>query len=315
MQGGISPALLGAPEQAAGVIATASVELGFLRHLNYWNSSKDFFSLTDWVLSASEEWVFLIVKDIDLAATKPLMRLWFDLAVGGVMQREEYKKYPDLLVLCDELPGLGMLPSLGKLLSQGRKYKATLAVGYQLRGQIEQLYGKEQAQEIFAGLQNKFIFRVPEPGSSQKESLTLGEQEVEEVTSNAQLGEGLVESDRNSLQQSIKTRPVVMASELQNLADMKAYVKFCEFNPCLINFDHQPYPEINEPIIRQIPPQIAPNPKTQEEGNNQELQESQESQAPELPNSNTTQNTPENNQNLEEDLQWDIDPDKEKVQE
>ncbi|NMG11264.1 type IV secretion system DNA-binding domain-containing protein [Brasilonema sp. UFV-L1] len=155
LKDGISPALLGAPEQAAGVVATTSVELGFLRYLNCWNKSEEFFSLSDWVLSQSEEWVFLIVKDIDLAATKPLLRLWVDLVVGGVLQREENKDYPHLWVMVDELPGLGFLPSLGKLLSQGRKYKSTVAAGYQTQGQIQELYGDKQAQEIFAGLQNK----------------------------------------------------------------------------------------------------------------------------------------------------------------
>ncbi len=327
LKDGISPALLGAPEQAAGVIASASVELGFLRHLNYWNKSQDFFSLTDWVLSPSEDWVFVIVKDIDLAAAKPLMRLWFDLVVGGVLQREEKAQYPHLWVVCDELPGLGILPSFGKLLSQGRKYQATMAVGYQVRGQIEQLYGKDQAQEIFAGLQNKFIFRIPEPDSAKVESLTLGEQEVEEVTSNAQLGAGIVEGDRNSLVRAIKTRPVVMAAELQNLADMKAYVKLCEFNPTLITFDYQAYPEINEPTIRQIPPQTQTASQISGNSNlpnsyspNSTIQpyenENPELQIPKVASSNPAQNTQEGNQiqeseqNLEEDLDWDIDPNK-----
>lgn len=253
LKGGISPSLLGAPEQAAGVISSASVEMNFLRHLNHSNSSQEFFSLTDWVLSPSEDWVFLIVKDIDLAATKPLLRLWVDLVVGGVLQREENNEYPHLWVVCDELPGLGVLPSLGKLLSQGRKYKSSLIAGYQVREQIEHLYGKEGGKEILAGLQNKIIFRTPDPDSAKKESLTLGEQEVIEVTSSGQLGEA-GESDRNSLQRNVKTRLVVMPSEVQNLADMKAYIKICEFDPCQISLDPQSLPQINEPSVRYLPP-------------------------------------------------------------
>lgn len=257
LDGGISPGLLGAPEQAAGVIASASVEMNFLRHLNHWNRSEDFFSITDWVLSQDEDWVFLIVKDIDLAAVKPLMRLWFDLAVGGVLQREEKKDYPHLWIVCDELPGLGVLPSFGKLLSQGRKYKATLVAGYQVQGQIRHLYGKDQAEEIFSGLQNKFIFRTPDPNASKEESATLGEQDVEEISSGIQFGASPT-SDRNSLNRAIKTRPVVMASELQNLPDLTAYVKLCEFNATRVRFDYQSYPELNEPSIREIPPTSKP---------------------------------------------------------
>jgi Type IV secretion-system coupling protein DNA-binding domain len=250
-QKGLSPSLLGAPKQAAGVIASASLELGFLKQLNHANESQEFFSLTDWVLSESEDWVFVIVKDIDLAATRPLLRLWVDLAVGGVLGREEGQDYPHLWIVGDELPGLGMLPSLGKLLSQGRKYKASVVAGYQVRGQIEQLYGKEGAREILAGLQTKIIFRTPDPSDSKDESLTLGEQETEEVSSNTQLGESLG-NDCRSLQHAIKTRPVVMPSQLQNLADMKAYLKICEFDPCLISFDYYSLPAINKPPSQQI---------------------------------------------------------------
>lgn len=321
LQGGLSPALLGAPEQAAGVIATAIVELGFLKNLNQHNKSGEFFSLTEWVLSDSQDWVFLIVKDVDLPATKALLRLWFALVIVAILQRDENKEYPHLWVVADEFAGLGILPDTDKLLSQGRKYKASMVIGYQVRGQIEQLYGKEQAEEIFAGLQNKIIFRSPDPDSSKAESLTLGEQEVEQVNSNAQLGQDLAESDRNSLQRNVQTRPVVMPSELQNLADMLAYLKICEFDPCLISFDYQVLPEINQPSLRQTPPQTmsqnptnsnSPNFKTQpNENGNSELQ------VPEMASNNPAQDTQKRNQiqestqNLEEDLDWDIDPNQE----
>jgi Type IV secretion-system coupling protein DNA-binding domain len=295
LKDGISPSLLGAPEQAAGVIATAIVELGFLKHLNSANQSQDYFSLTDWVLSKSEDWVFLIVKDLDLAASKALLRLWVDLVVGGLLQREEDQPYPHLYIVCDEYPGLGVIPSSGKLLSQGRKYKATMVAGYQLRGQIEHLYGENGAREIIAGLQNKIIFRTPLPKDAKEESLTLGEQDVEEVTSNAQLGE-LGESDRDSLQRILKTRPAVMASQLQNLADMKAYIKLCEFDPCLISFDYQSLPIINEASRRHLPTK------------NLNLPQENESQEPISEPATIESSTPESALTCEDDLQWDTDP-------
>lgn len=251
LDGGISPGLLGASEQAAGVIANASVEMNFLRHLNYWNQSEDFFSVTKWARSQDEEWVFLIVKDIDLSAAKPLLRLWFDLAVGGLLQREEKGNYPHVWLVCDELPGLGKLPSLGKLLSQGRKYRSSVIAGYQVRGQLRDLYGKEGAEELFGGLQTKLIFRTPDPNSSKEESSTLGEQDIEELTSSTQIG--VVSSDKSSLNRSIKTRPVVLPSEIQNLPDLQCYLKICYFDPAHIHFVYQEYPALNQPTQCEIP--------------------------------------------------------------
>ncbi|MDJ0718731.1 MAG: type IV secretion system DNA-binding domain-containing protein [Prochloraceae cyanobacterium] len=252
LQGGISPSLLGAPDQAAGVMATASLKLNFLRHLNHWSENKEFFSLTEWANSPGNDWVFLIVRDQDLAASKPLLRTWFDLATLGVLQREEDKENSHLWLIADELPGLGQLPTLGKLLSQGRKYKATVVAGYQTPEQLKNIYGSEGANEIFQGLQNKLIYRSPDPDTAKHNSLELGEQEVEEINSSIQFGNHPA-SDRNSVSKTIKVRPVVMPSELQNLPDLQAYIKIGQFDPTLIHFDYQRYPTINEPTCCEIP--------------------------------------------------------------
>lgn len=316
LQGGISPSLLGAPEQAAGVIATAAVELGFLKQLSQNNQNhernshdqngQNFFSLTNWVLSESAEWVFLIVKDVDFAATRTLLRLWVMLVVGAVLQRDEHKYYPHLWLFCDEFPGFGALPDIDKFISQGRKYKATMVAGYQVRGQIQHLYGIEGAKEIIAGLQNKVIFRTPDPSDAKEESLTLGEQEVEEVTSNTQLGQ-IGEKDSNSLQRGIVTRPVVLPSQLQNLADMRAYAKLCEFDPCLISFDYQTLPTDNQPSIRQIST-INTTSDDEHESENENQNSAQHLQPTSAESTNNIQG---NNPNYEDNLQWDIDPDAE----
>ena len=148
---------------------------------------------------------------------------------------------------------MGKLPTLGKLLSQGRKYQATALVGYQTSGQIEDIYGKEGAQEILQGLQNKLVFRCSDADTAKKASLELGEQDHEEVATTIQFGK-LATNDRNSLNRSIKTRPVVMASEIQNLPDLQAYIKFADLNPAKIHFDYQKYPQINQANNSEIPP-------------------------------------------------------------
>ncbi len=252
LKGGISPALIGAEEQAAGVQATALLQFNFLQYLNHWCKDSEPFQLTQWCKDSQENWIFLIVRDRDLAACKSLLRTWVDLTVLGVLQREEDKNYPHLWLIADELAGLGKLPTLGKLLSQGRKYKATALVGYQTSGQIEDIYGKDGAKEILQGLQNKFVFRCSDSDTSKKSSLQLGEQEIEEIATTIQFGK-LASNDRNSLNRSIKTRPVVMPSEIQNLPDLQAYIKFCDLNPSKIHFNYQKYPQINPPNNSEIP--------------------------------------------------------------
>lgn len=254
LKGGISPGLLGAPEQAAGVIGSAVVLLNFLQHLNHWcDRTQQFFSLTKWASSYSQNWIFLIVRDEDLAASKPLLRTWFDLTTLGVLQRDENEDYPHLWLIADELAGLGKLPTLGKLLSQGRKYKASAVLGYQTSAQIENLFGRDAAREIFQGLQNKFIYRCNDPDTAKHGSRELGDQEVEEFSKSIQFGVSPV-SDRSGLNRGTKVRPVVMPAELQNLPDLTAYVKLCHFDPTLIHFDYQHYSPRNQSTDCQVPP-------------------------------------------------------------
>ena len=265
--GGISPSLLGAPEQAAGVMSTAGLKLNFLRHLNYWaDKNKEPFSLTNWATSTEVEgWTFLIVRDEDLAAAKPLMRVWFDLATLGILQRDENQAYPHIWLIADELSGLGELPTLGKLLSQGRKYQASAVCGYQTSGQIENTFGRDGAKEIFQGLQNKVIYRCNDADTARHGSRELGDQEVEELNRGIQFGSNPI-SDRNNLNRGIKLSPVVMPAELQNLPDLHAYIKLCHFDPTQIHFDYQPHEPINPATDCEIPPN-SPKPNKPKDNN------------------------------------------------
>ena len=137
---------------------------------------------------------------------------------------------------------------------------------YQTSGQIEDLYGQDGAKEILQGLQNKFVFRCSDPDTSKKASLELGEQELEEISTSIQFGQ-LNSSDRNSLNRSIKTRPVVMPSQIQNLPDLQAYIKLCHLNPTLIHFEYRSIPQINLPNNSEIPEHYLLNSTQQPEAN------------------------------------------------
>jgi Type IV secretion-system coupling protein DNA-binding domain len=254
LQGGISPALLGSGRQAEGVIGTTILKLSFLRKLNHWCDPRQTpFSITDWATNQDESWVYLIVRDQDLPSSRDLLRLWVDLAVLGLLQRDENKDYPRLGIVADEMPGIGKLPGLGKLASQGRKYKGFFIGGWQAPSQIEGLWGKEGAKEIFQGLQTKLVFRSSDPDEAKYGSGLLGEQEIEEITQSVQFGTATT-SDRNSLNRAIKMTPTVMSSEIEFLDDLKAYVKIVKYNPCLIKFEPKEYPAVNQPTDCEIPP-------------------------------------------------------------
>lgn len=160
------------------------------------------FSLTRWATSSSNEWVFLIVPVYNLAELSPLLRLWFELAVDGVLQRDVSSADPHFWLVADELPAIGKIPSLEKLLAQARRYKASVVAGYQVSSQLQNIYGRAAAEAIIHNLQNKICFRNPEPSTAMELDLP--------------------------------------ARELQNLSTLQAYLKIYSFAPTRIQFDAWP---------------------------------------------------------------------------
>ncbi len=156
IEGGFSTAFLRQPDQVAGVQAMAVSQMNFLQHLNFRNQEREPFSLTQWATSPSNEWVFLLVRVQDLAESSPLLRLWFELAILGVLQRDDVTSdAPHLWLIADELPELGKLSSVVRLLAQTRPHKASVVASYVTANQLENIYGRDEAATILQGFQNK----------------------------------------------------------------------------------------------------------------------------------------------------------------
>lgn len=164
------------------------------------------FSLMRWATSPSNEWVFLNVRLQDLAESSSLLRLWFELAILGVLQRDVDSDEPHLWLIADELPGLGKVTFLEKLLAQTRKYKASVIATYQGSTQLQNIYGT-RTKAIIHRLENKIRFRTPpEPRTAREVSLELG---------------------------------LPLVSEIESLPDLQAYLKICSFAPTRIHTDNR----------------------------------------------------------------------------
>ncbi len=135
----------------------------------------------------------------DLAKFSPLLRLWFELAIVGVLERDPSSNYPHFWLIADDLASLGKLPSLEILLAQTRKYKASLVASYQISAQLEDIYGRAGAEVIFDSFYNKIHFRSACPDAAFELGLPI--------------------------------------SEVQTLPDLQAYLTLCNFAPTRIQFD------------------------------------------------------------------------------
>lgn len=250
-KGEISPRIVGeSGDQSDGVIGSTVLDLGILRELNQWTSGREYFSITNWMNDNQDRsWTYVLLTDKDVESCKPLLRLWFDLACLAVLQRDSGN--PANLhtwLIIDEMKTVGQLPSLPGILDKGRKYKASVVLGFQAISQIRKIYGDDDSKSILQGIQNQFYFRMSEVESAQYVSDALGEHDVEQVSYGLSFGTG-EHSDRGSVSRAKARKKIVMGDEVRSLRTLQAYAKLCGHQPFQIRFDIKNKPRVFAPAI------------------------------------------------------------------
>lgn len=256
-EGHISQRLLDEAKMASSILGTAAVDLYFLGYLNYWATQQgrtNPFSIRKWVGDNTDKsWVFVTVMDGHKAASRELVRMWFDLCINALFERGESKANTPVHVICDEFETLGNCPSLVTLLSRGRKYDGSLTLGMQARSQLDASF-KKMAPTVLQGLQDKLFLRSTDPEMAEYASRALGEQEVEEtnyVTAISKDGESVSTSTH------VGKRRVVLPDEVQMLPDMEGYLWLAqEINPAPITLEFIKLPAINPhgSVHNKVPP-------------------------------------------------------------
>jgi len=258
--GELSPQILGKDgDQSDGVIGSTVLDLGILRELNQWNKSSEFFSITDWINNNTDRsWTYVLLTDKDVEACKPLLRVWFDLACLAVLQRDagDTRNLHTWLII-DEMKTVGQLPSLPSILDKGRKYKASVVLGFQAISQIKKIYGDEDAKSILQGIQNQFFFRMSEVESAEYVSDAMGEHDVEQVSYGMSFG-ATERSERGSLSRAKARKKIIMSDEVRSLKTLEAFSKLCGHQPFRIRFDLKSRPRLMRPAISEKNPENQP---------------------------------------------------------
>ena len=245
--------------QSSGVIATSLMNFEFLKYLNHHARAREIekrlqekaFSIRNWVLDdEATNWVFLVATDSHWEQTKPLIRLWFDIASTAILERENttvngsQKPLLPLWLVCDEISTVGLLPSLPKVLDRGYKYAGRLVLGFQSQAQITQIYGPDATQNIMQGLQNILIFAANESKLAREFSERLGKTEVEEYESSVTPANGK-NPERISISTKQRKKESVTEDEIRSLPENHGYLKLARFPPTKIDFEYSQFEEIH----------------------------------------------------------------------
>ena len=211
-----------APAQRSGVLASLNMIADTLKLLPSEKETTSRWNAAKWS-EHRKGWLFLTSTPETRKRLIPLTSLWLDTLVLRLMNQGQTNSQKVWFVL-DELASLQRLPQLHTAITENRKSKNPVVLGFQGRSQLETRYGHE-AEAMLSQPATKIFLRTSEPRAAEWISKTIGDVEIErlrESRSSGQLGR-----QRNSKSYNLERQvePLVMASEITGLADLHGYLK------------------------------------------------------------------------------------------
>ena len=203
----------GAQQQRNGVLASLGLVADSLRMLPTKEQAKNkTWSATEWSVTR-KGWIFITSSPTEREALRPLHSLWIDLLVMRLLTAPQDKQTPVWFVL-DELASLQRLPQLHTAITENRKSKNPLVLGFQGKAQLEVIYG-HLAEVMLSQPATKIFLKTTEPKAAEWVSNAIGKVEIERMKETHFDGS---RSGRNfTVDRQIE--PLVMDSEISGLGE------------------------------------------------------------------------------------------------
>ena len=204
------------------VITTYLKSMQSLEGLN--QSNEEAFSIRDYILNPNQRgWLFISSNGEQHKALKPLISMWIAMASMTLLSLPEDSNRR-IWFICDELPSLHKLPMLGETIAEVRKFGGCFLLGMQSFAQLEKVYGRSGAAEIFDLLNTRAFFASPSSQMAQLVSKELGDEEVEDTRENYSYGANSIR-DGISIGKNRLTRPIVTYPEIMSMDALSCYVR------------------------------------------------------------------------------------------
>ena len=230
------------PPQRNGVLSSLALVADSLRLLPTKEEAKD----RTWVATKWAEerqgWIFITSRPTERDALQPLHSLWIDWLVLRLLSAPKEHQIPVWFVL-DELASLQRLPQLHTAITENRKSKNPLVLGFQGKAQLEVIYG-HLAEVMLSQPATKIFLKTTEPKAAQWVSDAIGRVEIE------RLKEAHFDGTRSGRNFTLdrQVEPLVLDSEISGLEDRHAFLKLGN-NVARFHFDYIDLPKIAEEFI------------------------------------------------------------------
>jgi hypothetical protein len=208
-----------AHQQRAGVLASLGLVADSLRLLPKRGEGNGSWTATEWA-EKRQGWIFLTSLPAEREALRPLQSLWIDWLVLRLLN-EPTEGQKRVWFVIDELASLQKLPQLHTAITESRKSRNPVMLGFQGKAQLEYLYG-HLAEVMLSQPATSVWLTTKEPNAGEWVSKFIGKIEIERLRETHFDG---TRSGRNFALDRL-VEPLVLESEISGLADLHAYMKY-----------------------------------------------------------------------------------------
>jgi len=208
-----------AHQQRAGVLGSLGLVADSLRLLPKKGEGNREWTATEWA-EKRQGWIFLTSRAAEREALRPLQSLWVDWLVLRLLN-EPIKGQKRVWFVIDELASLQKLPQLHTAITENRKSRNPVVLGFQGKAQLEYLYG-HLAEVLLSQPATSIWLTTKEPSAGEWVSKAIGKVEIERLRETHFDG---TRAGRNfTLERQVE--PLVLESEISGLADLHAFMKY-----------------------------------------------------------------------------------------
>jgi hypothetical protein len=204
--------------QRAGVLASLGLVAKCFRLLPEKSQTDQTWNARSWA-KERKGWIFITSRPPERETLRPLHSLWIDLLVMRLLTAPQPGQKPVWFVI-DELASLQKLPQLHTAITENRKSKNPIVLGFQGKSQLEVTYG-HLAEVMLSQPATKIFMKTAEPKAAEWISEAIGKVEIE------RLKETKFDGSRSGKNFTVdrQIEPLVMGSEIAGLDDRHAYLK------------------------------------------------------------------------------------------
>lgn len=207
-----------APHQRSGVLGSLSLVADSFRLLPKREEVTTAWTAREWS-KERKGWIFITSQPAEREALRPLHSLWIDMLVLRLLSAPRPEQHPVWFVL-DELASLQQLPQLHTAITENRKSRNPIVLGFQGKAQLEVVYG-HLAEVMLSQPATKIFLKTTEPNAAEWVSRAIGKVEIERMKETHFDG---TRSGRNFALDR-QTEPLVLDSEISGLDNLHAFLK------------------------------------------------------------------------------------------